>query len=202
MRRVKSHIPDGASRWECPARAGKLGCPLADGTVEVARTLGLPIVHRPPDPAPTCCTQRTFMIRVEDTTEDDTPKNRKRKQQLALAMKHAQDEYWGDHRWRVSWNRRTYVEGAFGNLKNPNTENVHRGLFRFTGLPLVTLAIAASAAASNVRQLRNWHERTSNGDPLHPLLAPEPVFRGFTLIQDHPSADVTTADTVRTPEAA
>lgn len=184
MRRVKSHIPDGVSRWECPARAGKLGCPLVEGTVHVAREMELPVVARPPgeDARPRCCTQRTFMIRIDAPPDEETPRERRDREALAKAMKHAQDEYWGDPRWTTSYNRRTHVEGAFGNLKNPNTENVHRGLFRFTGLPLVTLSIAAAVTASNLRQLRNWHARTDNGDPANPLLAPEPVFRGFVML--------------------
>jgi hypothetical protein len=183
MRRVKSHVPDGASRWECPARAGKVGCPLVPGSVDAARELGQPVV-RPPAPRArgAACTQRTFMIRVEPSDEAPTTTERESRRQLAQAMKHAQDEYWGDHRWLTSWNRRTYVEGAFGNLKNPNTENVHRGLFRFTGLPLVTLAVAAAVAACNVRQLRNWHERTGNGNPTNLLLAAEPAFHGYLLL--------------------
>jgi len=184
MRRVKSHVPDGASRWECPARAGKIGCPLVEGTVAVAQQLGMPTVARPPagPHLPTCCNQRTFMIRTTPPVEDDPARTRRAKLQLGQTMKHAQDEYWGSHRWLASWNRRTYVEGAFGNLKNPNTENVSRGVFRFTGLPLVTLAIAAAVTASNVRQLRNWHQRTGNGNGGDPLLQPEPAYRGFALI--------------------
>ncbi|WP_028652654.1 hypothetical protein [Nocardioides halotolerans] len=205
MRRVKSHIPDGASRWECPARAGKIGCPHVEGTVEVAHQLDLPVVARPPaeDAKPTCCTQRTFMIRVQPPTEDDTRAERDRKTKLAQAMKHAQDEYWGDQRWVTSFNRRTHVEGAFGNLKNPNTENVHRGLFRFMGLPLVTLAITAAATATNLRQLRNWHDRTGNGDPCNPLLAPEPEFHGFVLLTNPNVIDASTEpDDLELPEAA
>lgn len=48
MRRVKSHVPDGTSRWECPARARKVGCPHVTGTVQDARDLGMPIVAQPP----------------------------------------------------------------------------------------------------------------------------------------------------------
>jgi hypothetical protein len=200
MRRVNSHIPHGVTRWECPARAGKIGCPLVTGSVEVARELDQPVVTRPPRDAANlaCCTQRTFMIRVEPSRPDEPAALRRRKEQLATAMKHAQDNYWGDPRWQASFNRRTYVEGAFGNLKNPNTENVHRGLFRFTGLPLVTLAIAAATTASNLRQLRNWHHRTSNGNPTNPLLAAEPVYRGFLLITN-PTA---TSDDNTMPTAA
>ena len=52
-------------------------------------------------------------------------------------------------------------------------------------MPLVTLAITAAATATNLRQLRNWHQRTSNGDPDNPLLATEPAFQGFAYLTDH-----------------
>jgi hypothetical protein len=187
MRRVSSHIPDGRTRWECPARAGKLGCPIVEGSVQVARELELPVVANPPAEAEreACCTQRTFMIRVEPPHDGDSAHAADAKRRLAQAMKHSQDEYWGDRRWIASWNRRTYVEGAFGNLKNPDTENTRRGYFRFTGLPLVTLAMAFGVTVSNVRQLRNWHERTGNGDTGHPLLQAEPEFHGYTLLTAH-----------------
>lgn len=174
MRRVNSHVPNGVTRWECPARAGTLGCPLVPGSVEAARQLDLPAVTRPPRDHTqlSCCKQRTFMIRIEEPVDTDNARVRTAKQQLALAMKHAQDEYWGDQRWVTSWNRRTYVEGTFGNLKNPNTENVHRGLFRFTGLPLVSLAVAAAVTASNVRQLRNWALRVGDDGASNPLFSP------------------------------
>jgi hypothetical protein len=55
------------------------------------------------------------------------------------------------------------------------------------GLPLVTLAITAAVTAANVRQLRNWHARTGNGDPTSPLLTPEPAFHGFVLLQETPT---------------
>ncbi|MDP5182389.1 hypothetical protein QOZ88_07040 [Blastococcus sp. BMG 814] len=73
MRRVGSHIPDGRTRWECPARAGKLGCPLVAGTVQVARELQLPVITAPPaEPErEACCTQRTFMIRVQQPQPGD-----------------------------------------------------------------------------------------------------------------------------------
>ncbi|MGZ4561358.1 MAG: hypothetical protein ACXVXJ_10410 [Mycobacteriaceae bacterium] len=48
---------------------------------------------------------------------------------------------------------------------------------------MTTLAITAAAAAANVRQLRNWHQRTGNGDAMNPLLLPQPEFHGFVLLQ-------------------
>lgn len=145
MRRVAGPDDTGKTRWECPAIAGTIGCPLREGSEQVARELGLPIVQNPPrEHAPKCCTQRTTLIPPGEH------------------MKHAQDDYWGSAAWKHSFDRRTYVEGIYGNLKNPSTENVRRGHFRVMGLPLVTLLLAIAVAACNLRQLRNWYNRTGN----------------------------------------
>jgi hypothetical protein len=163
MRRHKTVLGDGKSRWGCPALNGKVGCPFIEGTVEVARESGQPIVV-PPEAKTPFCKQTTVQI----------PPGRH--------MKYAQEEYWGDGRWEPSWDRRTYVEGVYGNLKNPNTENIHRGFFQFTGLPMVTLAMAAAVASYNVRELNNWRERTGLGDAEHPLLTSTEWVNGFTML--------------------
>lgn len=144
-------------RFECPALAGTVGCPLRAGTTEVAVEGGLPLVLNPParGTAPSCCTQRTVELK-----QDGQPKL-------------WQKEYWGSVRWQRSYARRTFVEGAFGNIKNASGENLGRGFFRITGLARVTLFVGIAVTAHNMRQLRNWHERTNRGDPDHPLLAPD-----------------------------
>ena len=175
FRRVESHrASDGRARWECPAVAGTVGCPLRQGSVEVAQQLGLPIVANPPEAAtaPACCTQQTV-----STKADAQPK---------LAQPH----YWGSPEWRAAYNRRSYVEGAFGNLKNASAENVRRGFFRLTGLGPVTVLMAVAIAACNIRQLRNWHERTGLGDPDHPLLAPDDDDHGFVHLTAQQAADL------------
>jgi hypothetical protein len=47
-------------RWQCPVVAGKVGCPLRAGTVEVASAAGLPVIESPPAPAdaPRCAPAR------------------------------------------------------------------------------------------------------------------------------------------------
>jgi hypothetical protein len=144
-------------RFQCPALAGTVGCPLRAGTVEGAVEGNLPIITNPPaaDSAPTCCTQATVTLGQDGQ------------------RKIWQQEYWGDRDWSRSNNRRTYVEGAFGNMKNPSTENLSRGTFRITGLARVTLFLGVFAAAHNVRQYRNWHAKHQHGDPTDPLLAPD-----------------------------
>jgi hypothetical protein len=76
---------------------------------------------------------------------------------------------------------------------------VHRGLFRFTRLPLVTPVVAAAATAASLRQLRNWHQRTGNGDPTNPLLTTEPGFHGFVLLT---AQDENPPQAVELPEPA
>jgi hypothetical protein len=159
FRRVTAPDEMGIARWECPAIAGKVGCPLRDGTIESAVQLGLEVVENAPDPNapdfPLCCTQRTVTV-------DPGP-----------LRKLMQQHYWGLGDWEEEWNKRTYVEGSYGNRKNTSTENLRRGHFRLTGIAMVHVATAMAAAAYNTRMARNWHERTGNGDPDHPLLQPD-----------------------------
>lgn len=61
-------------------------------------------------------------------------------------MKYHQQDYWGSDVWETSWARRTYVEGAFGNLKNHHTGNIKRGFMTAHGIPLVSLALTAPSS--------------------------------------------------------
>lgn len=175
MRRHKTVLGDGKSRWGCPALNGKVGCSFVEGSVEAARHESLPIVT-PPEAKTAFCKQTTVQI----------PPGKH--------MKYAQDEYWGDGRWEASWDRRTYVEGVYGNLKNSNTENIHRGFFQFTGLPMVTLAMTAAVVSYNIRELNNWHQRSGLGDPGHPLLATTEWVNGFTMLTRGQADEIDAAD--------
>lgn len=169
--RVSAYGADGSHRVKCPALAGMAGCPLRGGTVQAALRLGLPMVDRPPDaerdgePLPRCCTQSSVVV---------VPP--------ALVRKLMQLSYWGSEKWRRVYEKRTYVEGSYGNRKNTRTENLRRGQFRFTGIAWVNIVAGLSAASYNLRMVRNWHERTGKGDPAHPLFAaPEPDY-GFVRL--------------------
>jgi hypothetical protein len=150
----------GVTRWQCPAVAGTVGCPLRQGTVAVARQVGTPVVPNPPqaeagEQLPACCTQQTIQI------EAGTP------------MKYLQEDYWGSEQWELAYALRSAVEAVFGNIKNRGTEDVRRGFVQIVGLPLVTLAVAAAAACYNIRILEK-HSRESGeriDSPLmnHPL---------------------------------
>lgn len=61
------------------------------------------------------------------------------------------------------------MEGAFGNIKNPNAEGVCRGFVQVVGIPIVTLAIAWAAALYNIRTVEEYY-RTRRIQFDHPLL--------------------------------
>jgi hypothetical protein len=169
LRVVNQLDQTGAIRCECPSVAGKVGCPLRPGTVEVALQLGLPIIEHPPttadgEPLPDCCTQGTVLVRPPEQI-----------------LKTIQPFYWGSRKWRRHYRRRTYVEGSYGNRKNPSTENMRRGMFRSVGVTWANLVIAMAAASYNTRMIRNWHDRTGlQAD--HPLLAPDDPDYGFMYL--------------------
>lgn len=169
--RVAAFNTKGESRWRCPARYGTVGCELVDGSVAVAHAGYLPIVDSPPPEAgrPKICCQETVQITVETQAQE-------------RAMKLYQKEYWGSQKWQRDYNRRTYVEGAFGILKGDSATDFDRGSIQFVGLPLVTIAISCAAALTNVRLLRSWHAETGLGDECHPLLQPDAPFLGFTQL--------------------
>ena len=71
------------------------------------------------------------------------------------------------------------MEGTFGVFKSATATGHDRGTHQFQGLPLVTISVAVSAAVTNLRLLRKWNEETGLGDPLNPLLTPDPEFHGL-----------------------
>ena len=143
---------NGRSRWMCPAMAGKLGCPLRDGTVEIARQAGLPIISDPPDPAtaPACCTNTSGVVaaRVEEL------------------RKHDQPHYWGSDAWKQAYDRRTYVEGLFGSIKNSDTEGATRGFTKYRGA-------AHDLARPHPRRRRRQHPPPTQALP-RPARRPRP----------------------------
>lgn len=155
---------DGRSRWMCPAVEGKRGCPLREGTVAVAEQSGLPIVDNPPEPetAPKCCTNASGVVSLRSSVQ----------------RKHEQPHYWGNDDWQVSHDLRTYVEGLFGSLKNPDTEGVRRGFTKFRGLPMISLGLVLAAVVCNIRHQRKfWEDRPDRPD--HPLLADDAPSYGY-----------------------
>lgn len=166
----------GKAQWQCPARAGKVACPLVAGTVQAAGQLmtstgqSIPIIDAPPDPndpiCPKVCTQATVVI---DPGE------------LRKVM---QSEYWGTSKWRAKYNKRSVVEGSYGNRKNIDAENLRRGHHRAGGIGRSMLYSIGAVASYNMRMLRNWHERTGQGDPDNPLLRPDDIVYGYAALSE------------------
>jgi hypothetical protein len=159
----RHNLPDdnGTHRVMCPALAGKVGCPHRPGTEIAAMELGLPVVQNPPNPAddgeplPKVCTQQTQLVTPPESV-----------------FKLQQQHYWGSPAWQAIYNRRTYVEGSYGNRKNTSTENVRRGMFQVFGLVWAHIVIALANASYNQRMLENWSQRHPDHPHCdHPLLA-------------------------------
>lgn len=131
-------------RYSCPARSGTLGCALVEGSDDVAREVGLPIVENPPDPttAPKCCTQRTVTLDA-----------------AAIGEKHIQERYWGSAAWYAAYRKRTHVESWFGTAKNPSKSTVSRQASYADCRGLRLLYVAVAATATNLLLLRRWHEQ-------------------------------------------
>ncbi|MBA2955331.1 hypothetical protein GON03_13415 [Nocardioides sp. MAH-18] len=121
----------------------------------------LPLVSNPPTEAgrPTICKQRT--VTVPGTV---TPKVR-------------QVLYWGSISWIRSFARRTHVEGAFGNMKNRNTENITRGWIQVDGIARHSLLLAVAASVYNMRIARKWNQETDSSSD--PLMQEDPPFLGW-----------------------
>lgn len=166
--RVSPLSIDGKVRFSCPALNGTVGCPLRDGSVATALSLGLPVIENPPNELgrPAICTQQTVQLHVET-------------QEQQIAMKMSQKNYWGSKAWMLNYRRRTYIEGCFGVFKSTTATGYDRGTHQFQGMPLVTIVVAVSAAATNMRLLRSWHLQTALGDQEHQLLIPDAKFFGL-----------------------
>jgi hypothetical protein len=74
---------------------------------------------------------------------------------LPLSQRHL----YGSYEWWSSYNRRSLVEGFFGNLKNEACENLRRGTIRVRGLVKTGILVALAVASTNLRLARAFHKR-------------------------------------------
>lgn len=150
---------NGKAKLRCPAREFKVACPLFPPSMAVAAENGLTIVNtdlldlEPGQALPRCCGQDSFRVTLPEA-----------------AAKLNQLDYWGSAAWYQAYDGRSYVEGVFGNLKNPRTENLRRGSIQKTGLVWAQLMMTLICATYNVRVIRSRHERMESDDIVHPLL--------------------------------
>lgn len=156
---------NGNMRVQCPALTGKVICPLR-ALHPLAEDNDAPHIAAPPQAAgrPKCCIQQSVTIPA------------------SVQPKLSQRFTWGSREWIAAYSRRTHIEGAFGNMKNRNTENLARGWTQAVGLVKTTIMLAALAAASNLRLLRKWAARV--GDHTDPVTVPDQA-EAFVLVDPH-----------------
>lgn len=152
----------GKIKLRCPAREEKVACPLFPPSMKIAGENGVPIVNtdllelEPGEKPPRCCTQDSFRITLPEPV-----------------AKLNQTLYWGTFEWYRSYAGRTHVEGVFGNVKNPLTENLSRGTIQKTGIAWAQLMVTLMCATYNLRMIRNRHERLDLAWEGHSLLTPD-----------------------------
>lgn len=176
--RVTSPDATGKDRWRCPAYAGKVvcdHCPLSQHF-----PAGLPTITDGPeaDTRPTCSRQQTITLPGH------------------VSAKTRQYLYWGSPEWIASFNRRSTVEGQYGNLKSSTLGGLERGWMFLRGLVKTALLIACVIVSLNLRLLRNWAQRT--GDVTDPLSRPDPPDPGW----EERVVDLTVAQPTGPPLAA
>ena len=153
---------DRRTKLRCPARLFKVACPNFLPSMKVAAEHNLPIVDTSRlelddgEQPPRCCTQGSFRIQLPEPV-----------------AKLNQANYWGGEDWYREFGKRTYVEGVFGNMKNPRTENLKRGTIQKTGIVWTQLIVTLASASYNVRIIRKRHARIGAEWTGHPLLTPE-----------------------------
>ncbi|MBW4078835.1 MAG: tyrosine-protein phosphatase [Acidobacteria bacterium] len=167
-REVHSHFiinqmdADGNMKLRCPAREYKVACPLFPPSMAVAAKKGLTIINtdllelEPGQEPPRCCIQDSFRITLPEEV-----------------AKLNQLDYWGSLAWYIIYGLRSYVEGVFGNMKNPRTENLQRSAIQKNGLVWAQLVVTLMSASYNVRMIRSRHDRMEFDPIHHPLLAPD-----------------------------
>ena len=175
---------DGKTRWLCPAAAGKIGCSRVINSDTVARDHGAPIVRPTVDLDSAFCSAKPSVVQIP----------------AHEVMKYQQAEYYGTVLWLLSFNRRSYVEGVFGNLKNMDTRSIKRGFTRFIGEPMMTLALVGQVLDYNLKELEDWHARATAepreypaalayaSHPLHTAQT-EQVF-GFQMLTNEQQAEL------------
>lgn len=130
---------NGSIKVQCPADAGSIGCARRPGTVEQAIRDGKPIVENPPSlerdgvEPPPLCIGKTVRITLPEPV-----------------AKINQVTRWGSREWAKMYGARTYIEGVFGNFKNPSTENLHRGTTQIMGQVWANINMAIIASAYNL----------------------------------------------------
>lgn len=122
---------EGYHRAGCPARLGKLRCPLVEGSMALG--YDRPEILSPPEHPPTCCDQVTITVPP------------------SVNAKTAQKHPYPSKAHRRSYARRSAAERSNATIKDPARNDVARGWCRTMGLVPMTLMLACLMVVRNDR---------------------------------------------------
>lgn len=145
FRRLGRPTTDLTQRYECPAAAGRVRCPLRVTSQSIALDKNVPEVFEPPTDPLRCCTQRTITFPTDVG--------------LGLRQRHPH----GSKSWLASYDRRTAVERYFSSVKYEGGAQRHD--IRVLGLTRRTLMLTFACVGTNLRHIRNWTERIERSVP-------------------------------------
>lgn len=153
MYRCSTGNPDGTIRYQCPASAGRVACPLKPQSLGIATTRGLIVPTMVPGEGAQgdVCQQSTVTI---DLNHPDA-NGRAMGYVGGLYQKHL----FGSDAHYDSMRRRSYVESAFSNIKSEAEQSLRRPSIRVMGRTKMTLSALFVTVAANLRMGRLWRHR-------------------------------------------
>ena len=140
LRRLGRATPDLHQRFQCPAAANKVRCPLYPASMSLPHAKDIPEIYDPPQNPPRCCTTPTMSVGRDVGLGA--------RQQYFPRSKH----------WVLDYQNRTAVERFNSSIKYE--QETGRGQLRVLGLAKVSLMLAMAAVSTNIRHLRNWESET------------------------------------------
>lgn len=161
--------PDGTIRYQCPAAAGRIACPVKPQSLAISTSKGMVVPTQVPAPGAQgdVCKQASVTIDLDDPASFD----RTRGYVGGLYQKHP----FGSDAHYDSMKRRSYVESSYGNIKNEAEQNLRRPSIRVMGRAKMTLISVVVVAAANLRMGRLWTRRqhrirTGGGPSTSPVM--------------------------------
>lgn len=144
---------DGTIRYQCPAAAGRVACPIKPSSLGIVTSKGLIVPSNVPAAGAQgdVCRQSSVTIDLDDPLATD----RAQGYVGGLYQKHP----FGSDAHYDSMRRRAYVEGAFGNIKSEAEQSLRRPSIRVVGRAKVTLFSVMVVVAANLRMGRLWQAR-------------------------------------------
>jgi hypothetical protein len=133
---------DGHHRVMCPAAAGKLRCPMREGSMSLAHSR--PEILAPPEHLPVCCVQVSITVPP------------------SVNAKTRQKHPYPSRAHRLSYGRRSGAERANSTIKDPASNDVAPGWCRVMGLVPMTLMLSCLMVVRNQRVLASFAARQAD----------------------------------------